>query len=78
MLITYEAALEHGKFRWIDPAPSVETAQLWVTLQPPSTASSQCGSDAVVRKPHPAIAGNLIINGDIFDSVPASDWHFSA
>ena len=27
-----------------------------------------------LRYPHTDIAGKLIINGDIFDSAPASDW----
>ncbi|MCX7111247.1 MAG: hypothetical protein NTX45_14190 [Proteobacteria bacterium] len=27
-----------------------------------------------LRRPHPDIAGKLIINGDLLDSAPASDW----
>jgi len=27
-----------------------------------------------IRHPHPDIAGKLIINGELFDSAPASDW----
>jgi hypothetical protein len=31
----------------------------------------------VKRTPHPDIAGKIKIMGDIFDSVPSSDWNFS-
>lgn len=27
-----------------------------------------------LRRPHPDIAGRLIIKGDLFDSAPAGDW----
>ncbi len=27
-----------------------------------------------LRRPHPDIAGKLLINGNIFDSIPSSDW----
>lgn len=27
-----------------------------------------------LRRPHPDIAGKLIIKGDLFESAPASDW----
>jgi hypothetical protein len=29
------------------------------------------------RTPHPDIAGKIKIMGDIFDSVPSSDWNLS-
>jgi hypothetical protein len=32
----------------------------------------------VPRKPHPDIAGKLIIKGDLFDSVSAADWDLPA
>ena len=32
----------------------------------------------VLRKPHPDIAGKLIIKGDLFDSVSAADLDLSA
>lgn len=28
-----------------------------------------------LRHPHPDIAGKLVINGDLFDSAPSSDWN---
>ncbi len=31
----------------------------------------------VKRTPHPDIAGKVKIMGDIFESVPSSDWDFS-
>jgi len=34
-------------------------------------------SKRVKRTPHPDIAGKIKITGDIFDSVPSSDWNFS-
>jgi len=27
-----------------------------------------------LRRPHPDIAGKLVINGDLFESTPSSDW----
>ena len=27
-----------------------------------------------VRRPHPSIEGRLVINGDLLDSAPESDW----
>ncbi|MDM8560936.1 hypothetical protein [Candidatus Parabeggiatoa sp. HSG14] len=29
------------------------------------------------RTPHPDIAGKIKITGDIFDSIPSSDWNLS-
>jgi len=34
-------------------------------------------SKRVKRTPHPDIAGKVKIMGDIFNSVPSSDWDFS-
>ncbi len=34
MLQTYEAVLNYGQFRWVDAAPTLPKAQLWVTVQP--------------------------------------------
>lgn len=34
MLQTYEAVLDCGQFRWIDMAPTLPKAQLWVTVRP--------------------------------------------
>ena len=32
----------------------------------------------ILRKPHPDIAGKLIIKGDLFDSVADADWDLPA
>ena len=32
-------------------------------------------SKCVKRTPHPDIAGKVKITGDIFDSIPSSDWN---
>lgn len=29
----------------------------------------------IYRRPHPDIAGKVIIHGNIFDSIPDSDWN---
>jgi hypothetical protein len=34
-------------------------------------------SKRVKRTPHPDIAGKVKITGDIFDTIPSSDWDFS-
>jgi len=34
-------------------------------------------SKRVKRTPHPDIAGKVKIMGDIFDTIPSSDWDFS-
>ena len=34
MLQTYEAMLEKGQIRWIDAAPTEQSARLWITIQP--------------------------------------------
>lgn len=34
MLQTYEAVLNYGQIRWVDVAPTLPRAQLWVTVQP--------------------------------------------
>jgi len=33
-------------------------------------------NNSVKRSPHPEIAGKVKIIGDIFDSVPSSEWDF--
>ncbi len=37
--------------------------------------SDSTSTVAVLRTPHPDIAGKVIIKGDIISSVPSSDWY---
>jgi hypothetical protein len=39
MLNTYEAVLEKGQIRWIDSAPTEQSAHLWITLLPEKVKS---------------------------------------
>jgi hypothetical protein len=41
MLQTYEAVLDCGQFRWIDAAPTLPKALLWVTVQPTMTFNDE-------------------------------------
>jgi len=36
--------------------------------------SESTATVAVLRTPHPDIAGKVIIKGDIIGSIPSSDW----
>jgi hypothetical protein len=49
MLQTYEAVLEKGQIRWIDSAPTEQSAHLWITLFPEKIKSVK--SSAMSEQP---------------------------
>jgi hypothetical protein len=57
MLRTYEAILEKGQIRWIDSAPTEQSAHLWITLFPekiktvkPSAMSDQPSQQDIISR----------------------------
>jgi hypothetical protein len=54
MLQTYEAVLHYGQFLWVDAAPTLAKAQLWVTVQPILAADEEL--PVVTSKPTGMIA----------------------
>jgi hypothetical protein len=57
MLHTYEAVLKKGQIRWIDSAPTEQSAHLWITLLPekvkslkPSAMSEQQTQHDIIKR----------------------------
>jgi len=88
LVLQFKKSILRGYYYYVCERLILETDQSGHLKEPPVLPANKkfevivLGLDneskAINRKPHSDIAGQIKISGDIFDSVPSSEWNFSS